>query len=80
MRRSSGISTNAWRANRFGSLLAALCIDRVPLGNALHAARVTGFDNAAAEGAAEPPTAAPRHPHPARVADRPCSRVPTAAA
>ena len=49
--------------DRFGSLLSALCIDRVPLGNALHVARVTGFDrdNAAPEGAAaEPAPARPR--------------------
>lgn len=45
---------------RFGSLLSALCIDRVPLGNALHVARVTGFDNTAPEAAAEPATARPR--------------------
>lgn len=30
--------------DRFGSLLSALCVDRVPLGNALYAARATGFD------------------------------------
>jgi hypothetical protein len=40
---------------RFGSLLAALCIDRVPLGNALHVARVTAPDTAT-----EPATARPR--------------------
>ena len=39
--------------DRFGSLLAALCIDRVPLGNALHVARVTGFDSSGAEAASE---------------------------
>jgi hypothetical protein len=40
--------------DRFGSLLAALCVDRVPLGNALYMARATGFDASATEGAAEP--------------------------
>jgi hypothetical protein len=39
--------------DRFGSLLSALCIDRVPLGNALYVARATGFDSeATAEGPA----------------------------
>jgi hypothetical protein len=33
--------------DRFGSLLSALCIDRVPLGNALYVARATGFDSEA---------------------------------
>jgi hypothetical protein len=39
--------------DRFGSLVAALCIDRVPLGNALYVARATGFnrDGATNEGA-----------------------------
>jgi hypothetical protein len=36
--------------DRFGSLVAALCIDRVPLGNALYVARATGFDGVANEG------------------------------
>jgi hypothetical protein len=31
--------------DRFGSLLSALCVDRVPLGNALYVARATGFDS-----------------------------------
>lgn len=31
--------------DRFGSLLASLCVDRVPLGNALYVARATGFDS-----------------------------------
>lgn len=30
--------------NRFGTLLTALCMDRVPLGNALYAAKATGFE------------------------------------
>jgi hypothetical protein len=37
--------------DRFGSLVAALCIDRVPLGNALYVARATGFDGVANGGA-----------------------------
>lgn len=39
--------------DRFGSFLSALCIDRVPLGNALYVARATGFDS---EATAEPVT------------------------
>src|ERR1700761_7552205 len=40
--------------DRFGSMLAALCIDRVPLGNALYVARATGFDGSGADGSAGP--------------------------
>jgi hypothetical protein len=46
--------------DRFGSLLAALCIDRVPLGNALYVARATGFDGEATAEEAEPRPAAKR--------------------
>ena len=43
--------------DRFGSLLSALCIDRVPLGNALYVARATGFDaDPSAEEADRPPS------------------------